>query len=151
MSPPVSPTPEEPSVTAPLRPRSVIARVLRLGLMAAIAVPVVLTGLLMWDDHRERVESHAILQERNAHLLGPNRLPAPDSFHPVEVVPRPPVVDGFHIVSARDPAAALQDDELVLAVEINSQTRAWPLNIMTGPDREVFNDRLGGRSIAATW
>jgi hypothetical protein len=45
----------------------------------------------------------------------------------------------------------LEDDELVLGVEIGGDTCAYPINMLTGPDREIINDELGGRAIAATW
>ncbi len=84
-------------------------------------------------------------------MLGVDTPPSPETFNPMEVVPRPPLVSDFRIVEAEEAAGKIDDDELVLAVEINGQARAYPLNIMTGPDREVFNDELGGRPIAATW
>lgn len=74
-----------------------------------------------------------------------------EDFRPMEAVPRMPVVAGFETLSADEADRRIRGDELVLAVEVNGQARAWPLNVMTGPEREVFNDQLGGRSIAATW
>jgi hypothetical protein len=74
-----------------------------------------------------------------------------DQFHPIEVAPQMPVVSGFHVLAAQQAQGRVADEELVLAVVLNGQPRAWPLNIMTGPEREVFNDTLGGRAIAATW
>jgi hypothetical protein len=45
----------------------------------------------------------------------------------------------------------LADNELVLGVVIEGVSRAYPINMLTGPSREILNDSLGGRSIAATW
>ena len=45
----------------------------------------------------------------------------------------------------------LEDSELVLGVVIDGVSRAYPINMLTGPSREILNDSLGGRSIAATW
>ena len=45
----------------------------------------------------------------------------------------------------------VQDDELVLGVVAGGKARAYPINTLTGPKREIINDELGGRSIAATW
>ena len=42
-------------------------------------------------------------------------------------------------------------NELVLGVVIGHQARAYPINMLTGPSREIFNDELGGQAIAATW
>lgn len=77
--------------------------------------------------------------------------PAHGSFAPQRAVPRQRVVTGFQVVSAGEAATVLDDDELVLAVVIDGAARAYPINVMTGPTREIFNDTLGGRSITATW
>ncbi len=45
----------------------------------------------------------------------------------------------------------LRDNELVLGVEVNGEARAYPINMLTGPSREILNDVLGGQAIAATW
>ncbi len=45
----------------------------------------------------------------------------------------------------------IQDDELVVGVVVNGVARAYPINQLTGPRREIINDVLGGRAIAATW
>jgi len=83
-------------------------------------------------------------------LLGKDP-PTPETFSPIQVVPRPPLGSGFETLNAADVKEQIDEDELVLAVEINGEARAWPLNVMTGPEREVFNDTLGGKAIAATW
>jgi hypothetical protein len=43
------------------------------------------------------------------------------------------------------------DNELVLGVVVNGEARAYPINMLTGPSREIINDTLGGTAIAATW
>jgi len=43
------------------------------------------------------------------------------------------------------------DNELVLGLELNGEARAYPINMLTGPSREIINDTLGGIPIAATW
>jgi hypothetical protein len=55
----------------------------------------------------------------------------------------------FPIVPANK--AGLEPNELVLGVMINGESRAYPINMLTGPSREILNDRLGGTAIAATW
>ena len=72
-------------------------------------------------------------------------------FDPIQVVRSfPPIEDAPFL-----PAPKVQDevtaDELVLGVVIGNEARAYPINMLTGPSREIINDRLGGRSIAATW
>jgi Protein of unknown function (DUF3179) len=64
--------------------------------------------------------------------------------------PFPPIVD-FGIASAEEAGSTLADDEYVLGVEIDGQSRAYPLNMMGQPGSEVVNDSLGGRPIAVTF
>ena len=47
--------------------------------------------------------------------------------------------------------AVLADNELVIGVNVDGETRAYPINQLTGPSREIINDTLGGTAIAATW
>jgi hypothetical protein len=39
----------------------------------------------------------------------------------------------------------------VLGVVVGKEARAYPINMLTNPTREIINDKLGGRAIAATW
>jgi hypothetical protein len=48
-------------------------------------------------------------------------------------------------------AEQINPTELVLGVTVNGQSRAYPINMLTGPQREIINDQLGGHAIAATW
>ena len=43
------------------------------------------------------------------------------------------------------------EDDLVLALTVKGEARAYPINMLTGPRREIINDTLGGLAIAATW
>ena len=45
----------------------------------------------------------------------------------------------------------VRDEELVLGVTVDNVARAYPINMLTRPTREIINDKLGGRAIAATW
>ena len=47
--------------------------------------------------------------------------------------------------------AAIEANELVIGVTIDGESRAYPLNMLTGPTREVVNDTLGDRKIVVTW
>lgn len=47
--------------------------------------------------------------------------------------------------------ARVADNDLVIGVEIDGQARAYPINQLTGPSREIINDELAGTAIAATW
>jgi hypothetical protein len=48
-------------------------------------------------------------------------------------------------------AARLDEREMVLGVVVNGQARAYPVNLMWGPEREVVNDTLGGAAVSASW
>lgn len=45
----------------------------------------------------------------------------------------------------------LRKGELVLGVSLGGEARAYPINMLTNPTREIINDHLGGQAIAATW
>ncbi len=72
-------------------------------------------------------------------------------FRPRRLLPpRPPITDP-PILSGQDPGVQLADNELVLGVVVNKKPRAYPINMLTGPTREIINDMLGDVPIAATW
>ena len=62
-----------------------------------------------------------------------------------------PALRNVPVISAADVGEEVQDNELVLGVVINGKSRAYPINMLTRPTREIINDELGGMSIAATW
>ena len=71
-------------------------------------------------------------------------------FNPRTVVNRVfEAITEIPLVSAE--ASDWADSELVLGVVVDGVSRAYPINMLTGPSREILNDSLGGRSIAATW
>ncbi len=61
-----------------------------------------------------------------------------------------PAIENAAFVKAAD-ATTIGEDDLVLALSINEHSRAYPINMLTGPRREIINDTLGGTAIAATW
>jgi Protein of unknown function (DUF3179) len=69
----------------------------------------------------------------------------------VPIAPPQPAVTDFPLKHRREAASHMHPDELVLGVEIGGEARAYPLNMLSGPNREILNDTLGGRSIAVTW
>lgn len=72
-------------------------------------------------------------------------------FDPIQVVlPFPPIVNA-PIIDGANVVDQVVDKELVLGVVVNGEARAYPINMLTGPSREIINDTLGNRSIAATW
>jgi hypothetical protein len=48
-------------------------------------------------------------------------------------------------------AAGLAPQEMVIGVVVGGQARAYPVNLMWGPEHEVVNDQLGGTAVAASW
>jgi len=76
---------------------------------------------------------------------------AAENFNPRQVVPPfDPIVDP-DIAPPGEAGDWVEDDELVLGVVVDGEARAYPINMLTQPTREIINDRLGGRDIAATW
>lgn len=72
------------------------------------------------------------------------------TYKPRQVLVKPirPIVDP-PIVGADE--ADIEPNELVIGVEVNGAVRAYSINQLTGPKREIINDELGGVAIAATW
>ena len=75
----------------------------------------------------------------------------PSVFAPFQVVPPFPAITNAPVVAGMAINGEVTENELVLGVELNGESRAYPINMLTGPDREIINDRLGGVAIAATW
>lgn len=78
--------------------------------------------------------------------------PVSEGFQPVTVIHRvfPPIEDVPH-VGADQAGGLVRDEELVLGVVVGAEARAYPINTLTGPQREIVNDTLGDSAIAATW
>ncbi len=79
-------------------------------------------------------------------LLGAARDDAPRKVVP----PQPPIVNA-PVLAAKRVRNEVADGELVLGVVVGREARAYPINMLTGPRREIINDTLGGQPIAATW
>lgn len=78
--------------------------------------------------------------------------PADDEFKPMVVIKKKfPAIKASEAQSFEEADQRLLDEELVIGVEINGQSRAYPINMLTGPSREIINDKLGETAIAATW
>ncbi len=75
--------------------------------------------------------------------------PRSDGFRPTQVVPPfKPIVDAPFVAGDE---GVVRGEEMVLGVAIKGEARAYPINMLTGPSREIINDTLGGVAIAATW
>ena len=71
-------------------------------------------------------------------------------YQPRTVLPRPiRAITDPPILSAAD--ANVDENELVIGVVVDDKARAYPINQLTGPRREIINDVLAGTAIAATW
>jgi hypothetical protein len=78
---------------------------------------------------------------------------AEPEFNPQRVLsrPLPAITNAPHVPADAARPELVHDAELVLGVVVNSEARAYPINMLTGPQREIINDILGGERIAATW
>ncbi len=74
-----------------------------------------------------------------------------DNFTPQQVVPAFKPIVTPKTVDVADAGEWVRDDELVLGVVVEGEARAYPINMLTSATREIINDKLGGRFIAATW
>ena len=134
----------------PQPPRNWLWRVARVLLVSAIGAAVCLyAGALVIEWRNERTMA-AKMKGFDERALG-SRAPSPETFAPHRMLERQPVVSEYKIVDRSEAGEFLEPDEYVLGVEIDGQARAYPINVMNGPAREIFNDELGGAAIAATW
>jgi hypothetical protein len=74
-----------------------------------------------------------------------------DEFNPRVLLKPLPAITRFPIATAAKAKGKIDNVELVLGVVVNGQARAYPINMLTGPSREILNDVVGGTAIAATW
>lgn len=79
------------------------------------------------------------------------RKPPRNEYRPRRLLrPQPPITH-FQLKSADEIGNTLNPAELVVGVTVGDESRAYPLNMLSGPHREIINDTLGERPIAATW
>lgn len=71
-------------------------------------------------------------------------------YNPIRVLRNPIRAITNPTLVAAD-ASDVSPNELVIGVEMNGESRAYSINQLTGPQREIINDVLGGTAIAATW
>lgn len=76
----------------------------------------------------------------------------PDEFNPRMVIKRPfKAIVNPNTVSAKQAKEEIRADELVIGVTVNGESRAYPVNMLCQPSREIVTDMLGGRRIAVIW
>jgi hypothetical protein len=75
-----------------------------------------------------------------------------DDFNPRVVIKRPfPAIVSPKTVSATEANNDLRPQELVIGLEINGEARAYPVNMLCRPNREIVTDTVGGKRVAVTW
>jgi hypothetical protein len=77
--------------------------------------------------------------------------PTTADFRPVRVLAALPAITDAPVKRVGEVGGVLNPNELVVGVTIGKESRAYPINMLTGPSREIINDTLGGQAIAATW
>lgn len=75
---------------------------------------------------------------------------APEARPALEMHPFPPVTS-VPIRPADEAQGGVGPSETVLGIVLGGQARAYPINMLSDPAREILNDELGGRPIAVTW
>ncbi len=115
-------------------------------------VALLCVGAIGWAGQR-LVEHFVTLAHVDVSLGGAGIVPPddPNKFSPFQVVPPFPAITNAPVMLASEITGEVTDRELVLGVTVNGESRAYPINMLTGPDREIINDVLGGTAIAATW
>lgn len=120
--------------------------------LSKLIAGLVCAGCVGWaavriHESRMPVESEAIV------FKPPFELPPIDRavFNPFQVVPPFAPITEAPVVAGHEIGDFVTDEELVLGVTVKGESRAYPINMLTGPQREIINDRLGGVAIAATW
>lgn len=110
--------------------------------LAAIAVVAIGTPALAQQELVQRPSCQGNQSSGNPAVFDPCRV---GNMEPLKPIVEAPVIPAKQVVDQVYP------EELVLGVVIGNQARAYPINMLTGPQREIINDQLGGRAIAATW
>ncbi len=111
--------------------------ILGIALLSAVLLTLGVLWLLEYDEARSFAAFQELLQDGD--------------FRAIQVVPPLPALTKFPRKPVREAGAELNPSELVLGVEVGGEARAYPINMLTGPEREILNDTLGGQPIAATW
>ena len=121
----------------------------------AIGLLIMLVGVAVWlwvsSNKARQLATPLPAPPRDEPVFGgPSQIIDAD-FEPEYAVEEQAAITQFSILPADEIVDQVEGDELVVGVVVEGQPRAYPINTMTGPAREVFNDTLGGREIAATW
>ncbi|MFT5128999.1 MAG: hypothetical protein ACI8W8_002619 [Rhodothermales bacterium] len=75
-----------------------------------------------------------------------------EPFQPRRVKKRPyPAIVAPKTVAAEAAAKFVRAKELVIGLQIGGESRAYPINMLCRPTREIVTDELGGERVAVTW
>ena len=72
-------------------------------------------------------------------------------FNPRKLMPAIKAITDARISKPSAATNKVGESDLVIGLAVGGSARAYPINPLTGPQREIINDELGGRKIAATW
>lgn len=113
--------------------------------------PVVEEGGPVVEEEEPIAEEEVEEEEPIADDIGDHVEDPTPEFDPFVVVRPFPAIVNAPIIAGVDVVDQVVAKELVLGVVVNGEARAYPINMLTGPSREIINDILGGQDIAATW
>jgi len=112
------------------------------------------TGLMLWRVvHQATVQATPKAVPRHSFRIpsGDRETPSEETFRPGWAAPEQEAITEIQTVSADQITDEVEEQELVLGVVIDNQARAYSINTLSGPHREIFNDFLADTAIAATW
>ena len=131
--------------------RHIAKRTAVVGSTSIVVGGVVLYGILIYQDWARAQRINNLDGSTPPPALNSDNPPSPKSFAPMQVVPQMPAITQINTVTADEIQDEVEDDDLILGVEIDGKARAYSINMLTGPSREIFNDEFAGQPIAATW
>lgn len=74
-----------------------------------------------------------------------------EEFRPRRVVAPFPPIEKAPFLKAPEVRRQVLDAELIIGLVVKGQARAYPINMLTGPRREIINEELDGFRFAVTW
>ncbi len=114
-----------------------------------ISIYIFATSDLFKNNHQAARE--AVVRQRLEDFDIPWRDNADPDFSPTRMMKPFKPIEEFEIRQVGEAVGEIDDDELVLAVTIQGESRAYPINMLNWPRREIINDELAEQPIAATW
>jgi len=72
-------------------------------------------------------------------------------FAPTRITKAQPAVTSISLLDADQVRDEVTGNELVLGVAYKGVARAYPINMVGTPQREIINDTLAGQPVAVTW